>query len=223
MHCNHLVCMQPSHGPDVAHATWHHSSPHTHEQQLLLSSLKLFPHCRCILISLPGFAALMYLWYRKPAPGVYKQASFCQIEQCRMDSCYDNISSSTRLDFYTACFSCRSDAQSTRACRGGDRRLLAHESAWEAYRKLPWEQYYRHRRSIHCANSRGTVTLVLAPLRTSQVPLIVPTQEAYRKLPLEWAHCATLRIMSHSLRYGYHKIITLLCVLIPIPRVMIRI
>ena len=26
----------------VAHATWHHSSPHTHEQQLLLSSLKPF-------------------------------------------------------------------------------------------------------------------------------------------------------------------------------------
>ena len=77
-----------------------------------------------------------------------------------------------------------SHAQSTRAClaslsasQRGDRRLLAHESAWEAYRKLPWEQYYRHHRSIHCAHSRGTVTLVLAPLRTSQVPLIVPTPE----------------------------------------------
>ena len=142
-----------------------------------------------ILICLPGLAALMYLWYRKPAPGVYKQANFIQIHQYRLDSCLDNISSSTSLDFSTDCFSCRSHSQSARACSAslsesqrGDHRLLAHESTWEAYRKLPWEQYYRHRRSIHCAHSRGTVALVLAPLRTSQVPLIVPTQEAHQHL-----------------------------------------
>ena len=98
--------------------------------------------------------------------------------------------------------------QSTRACSAslnasqwGDRRLLAHESAWEAYQKLPWEQYYWHRRSIHCAHSRGTVTLVLAPLWTSQAPLkrhistrrcttnsalIMPTQEAHQHSPLHY-------------------------------------
>ena len=76
------------------------------------------------------------------------------------------------------CFSWSTHAQSTRACSASlsvsqrDRRLLAHKSAWEVYRKLTWEQYYRHRRSIHCAHSRGTVTLILAPLWTSQVPLI---------------------------------------------------
>ena len=40
--CDQIYC--------AAHATWHHSPPHTHEQQLLLSSLKLFyqkaHHCR---------------------------------------------------------------------------------------------------------------------------------------------------------------------------------
>ena len=77
-----------------------------------------------------------------------------------------------------------------RSCCVSSKWALAHESAWEAYRKLPWEQYYRHRRSIHCAHSRRTVTLVLAPLWTSWVPLIVPTQEAYRKLPWDqYRHC----------------------------------
>ena len=171
-----------------------------------------------ILISLHGLAALMYLWYTKPAHGVYKQANFSQIHQYRLDSCLD-IPSYTSLDFSTACFSWRSHSQSTRACstslstcQWGDRRLRAHKSALEAYRKLPWEQYYRHRRSIHCAHSRGTVTLVTArsvtqvyhygprkslsscPLKrhistclcTTNSTLIVPTQEAHQHSPLHY-------------------------------------
>ena len=49
-------------------------------------------------------------------PGVYKNANFSQSHQYCLDSCHDNISSSTSLDFSTACFSWSSHSQSTRAC-----------------------------------------------------------------------------------------------------------
>ena len=143
-----------------------------------------------ILISLPGLAALMYLWYRKPASAVYKQANFSQIHQYRLDSCLDNISSYTSLDFSTALFSWRSHAQSTIASPGGPMlswlELAPLPSAWANEETAGcWVTSQLER---HIENCRGSSTTGIAD------PFTVPTQEGQSHL--SWHHYGPCKSLS---------------------------
>ena len=127
-----------------------------------------------ILINLPGLAALMYLWYRKHAPGVYKQANFSQIHQYRLDSC----------------FSWRSHSQSTIASPGGPMpsrlELAPLPSAWAneeaagCWLMSPLER--------HIENCRGSSTTGIADSFT------VPTQE--EQSHLSWHHYGPRKSLS---------------------------
>ena len=135
-----------------------------------------------ILFSLPGLAALIYLWYKKPAPGVYKQANFSHVHHYHLDSCLDNISSSTSLDFSTACVPWRFHAQSTIASPGGPipsrlelaplPSVWANEETVGSWLMSPLER--------HIKNCRGSSTTGIAD------PFTVPTQDGQSHLP--WHH-----------------------------------
>ena len=152
-------------------------------------------HLALSLISLSALAALKYLWYRKCAPGVYKQANFSQILQYRLDSCLDNISSSTSLDF------------SMPASPGGPMHswleltplpsARANEETTGCCLTSPPE---RHIKNCHGSSTTGIADPFTVPIQEgqshlswhhygplkSQVPLAMPTQEAHQHSPLHY-------------------------------------